>query len=108
MFNFFRTREKKYQDLSCAEFESGMKAPDTILIDVRTAGEFAGKKIKGARNLDLTSPSFEEKIKNLPKDKAYYLYCRSGNRSGQACEMMAERGFDRLNNLSGGIVSWPY
>lgn len=108
MFNFFRTKEKKYLDLSTTDFEAGMKAPDAVLIDVRTAGEFAAKKIKGARNLDLTSPSFEQQVKNLPKDKAYYLYCRSGNRSGQACDIMADMGFSRLYNLGGGIVSWPY
>lgn len=108
MFNFFKTKDKKYQDLSSAEFESGMRSPDAVLIDVRTAGEFAGKKIKGARNLDLTSPSFEKQVVNLPKDKAYYLYCRSGNRSGQACDMMASMGFSRLYNLDGGIISWPY
>jgi rhodanese-related sulfurtransferase len=108
MFNFFKTKNKKYQDLSSAEFETGMRSPDAVLIDVRTAGEFAGKKIKGARNLDLSSPLFEKQVSNLPKDKAYYLYCRSGNRSGQACDMMASMGFSRLYNLDGGIISWPY
>jgi rhodanese-related sulfurtransferase len=108
MFSFFKTKIKKYQDLTASEFEKGMKATDAVLIDVRTAGEFAGKKIKGARNLDIMSPTFENQLKNLPKDKAYYLYCRSGNRSGQACDIMANLGFERLNNLDGGIVSWPY
>jgi rhodanese-related sulfurtransferase len=108
MFSFFKNREKKYQDLSPSEFEAGMKAPDAVLIDVRTAGEFSGKKIKGARNLDITSKSFENQIKNLPKDKSYYLYCRSGNRSGQACDLMASMGFEKVYNLGGGIISWPY
>jgi rhodanese-related sulfurtransferase len=107
MFSFFKNTEKKYTDLAAAEFEKAIKSSDAVIIDVRTAGEFAGNKIKGARNIDLTSPSFSSQVRNLPKDKSYYLYCRSGNRSGQACDIMASMGFDRLHNLKGGMLSWP-
>jgi rhodanese-related sulfurtransferase len=47
-------------------------------------------------------------IKNLPKDKTYLIYCRSGNRSAQACEIMGEEGFENVKNLSGGIMRWPF
>ena len=108
MFNFFRTKPKNYTDLSNEDFKNGMTAKDAVLIDVRTAGEFQSGKIKGARNIDMMGPGFMGHIQNLPKDKKYYLYCRSGNRSGQACEVMADMGFESTFNLAGGIMSWPY
>ncbi|MDZ7680804.1 MAG: rhodanese-like domain-containing protein [Fodinibius sp.] len=40
-------------------------------------------------------------LKSLDKDKTYYLYCRTGNRSGQAAELMVENGFDNVYNIGG-------
>lgn len=108
MFNFFSAKTKKYEDIPSSTFHDLMLQPDTVIIDVRTAGEFAGGKIRGARNLDIMSASFANQVKNLPKDKVYLLYCRSGNRSGQACDIMADLGFEKLKNLSGGIMRWPF
>lgn len=108
MFSFFKTKPKNYSDLSCEDFKKGMNDKDAVIIDVRTAGEFNSGKLKGARNIDIMGSGFMAQIQNLPKDKKYYLYCRSGNRSGQACEVMAKLGFPNLNNMAGGIMSWPY
>jgi rhodanese-related sulfurtransferase len=85
-----------------------MHQPDMIILDVRSAGEFAGGKIRGARNFDIMFSGFQNQVKNLPKDKVYLLYCRSGNRSGQASKLMADLGFKKVKNLSGGIMSWPF
>lgn len=108
MFNFFRTKAKNYTDLSNEDFKNGMADKDAVIIDVRTAGEFQSGKIKGARNIDLMGSGFMERLQNLPKSKKYYLYCRSGNRSGQACETMADMGFESIHNLASGIIRWPY
>jgi len=108
MFNLFHKKAKAYSDLNAEEFYQGMKQKNAVVIDVRTAGEFHGGKLAGARNLDMMSPDFKKQVQNLPKDKAYYLYCRSGNRSGHACATMAGLGFENVYNLAGGIVSWPY
>jgi rhodanese-related sulfurtransferase len=108
MFDFFRTKPKKYTDLFCEDFQKGMTAKDAVILDVRTAGEFHSGKLKGARNIDMMSPNFMSQIQNLPKDKNYYIYCRSGNRSGQACEIMSEMGFEHTYNMAGGIIRWPY
>lgn len=108
MFDFFKPRPKKYTDLYSEEFHKGMTDKDAVIIDVRTAGEFQSGKIKGSRNIDIMGPSFMAQVQNLPKDKKYYIYCRSGNRSGQACEIMAEMGFEQTFNLAGGVMSWPY
>jgi rhodanese-related sulfurtransferase len=53
-------------------------------------------------------PSFPGKIAELDKTKSYYIYCRSGNRSGQVCNYMSGLGFGNLYNLQGGIMAWNY
>jgi rhodanese-related sulfurtransferase len=108
MFNFFKSKPKNYIDLGAEDFHKAMKEKDAVILDVRTAGEFQSGKFKGARNIDIMSPSFTTQVQNLPKDKKYYVYCRSGNRSGQACELMADMGFESTFNLAGGIMRWPY
>lgn len=108
MFNFFKSAPKNYEDIRSGTFHELMLQPDTIILDVRTAGEFAGGKIRGAKNIDIMSRNFSEQVKNLSKNKTYLIYCRSGNRSGQACEVMAGMGFESLKNMTGGISRWPF
>jgi rhodanese-related sulfurtransferase len=76
------------------------------LIDVRTAGEFASGHIKDAINIDWESGTFERDVLALDKKKTYAVYCRSGNRSGQATAQMAKDGFTSIYNLNGGIIDW--
>ena len=108
MFNFFKGKTKSYTDLTSESFQKGMSAKDAVIIDVRTAREFSSGRLKGAGNIDLMNPTFLYQLQSLPKDKKYYLYCRSGNRSGQACEVMSEMGFIEIYNLAEGIMRWPY
>ncbi|WP_186754235.1 rhodanese-like domain-containing protein [Echinicola salinicaeni] len=108
LFDIFKKQEKNYTDLKAEAFKEGMQHKDAVIIDVRSSGEFRSGKIKGARNINLMSADFMEQIKHLPKDKEYYLYCRSGNRSGSAASVMDKQGFKKVYNLTGGIGSWPY
>jgi rhodanese-related sulfurtransferase len=108
MFNFFKTEPKKYSNLSAEAFNKAMNSNDAVLIDVRSANEFRSGKIKGARNIDVMNPDFPNQIKHLSKDKQYFVYCRSGGRSGQACSIMADQGFEKIYNLSSGVSGWPY
>ncbi len=94
-------------NLSGGQFKQQLQdAPKAVLLDVRTAAEFSGGTIPGARNIDFFSPIFQQKIGQLDKDATYFVFCRSGNRSGQACKMMHQIGFD-VRNLSGGIGAFP-
>lgn len=105
MFKVFE-RTKAYTDLNSAGFEKELKNnKDAVLLDVRTKAEFNAGKIPGAINIDLMSADFEEQVAALAKDKMYLVYCRSGNRSAHACDVMASKGF-KSANLSGGIMSW--
>ncbi len=107
MFKFFSNRTEPYASLSGPEFKEAIDCCNNpVLIDVRTAGEFAAGSIKGARNIDIMSPDFNKQIEALDKRKEYFLFCRSGQRSQQACGRMASAGF-KVHNLKGGIAAWP-
>lgn len=94
------------QELSGASFmETYQKTAGAVLLDVRTPGEFASGHLEGALNVDFNNPTFSEEMQKLDKEKPYFVYCRSGNRSGQAIAMMKNGGFKNLVELQGGIVS---
>ncbi|SDK30298.1 Rhodanese-related sulfurtransferase [Catalinimonas alkaloidigena] len=104
MFNLFRSKPKGYENLDAAAFAEQLS--QGVVLDVRTSGEFSAGHLKGARNLDVTSAAFGSQLDKLDKNKPYLVYCQSGNRSGRACRLMHERGFTRLYNLRGGMLSW--
>lgn len=106
MFNLFSIGAKNYENLHGAEFKQKYnQSKGAVLLDVRTQGEFRSGSIRGARNIDFMSPSFMSTVSTLDKSKEYFLVCRSGSRSGQACNMMAKEGF-KVFNLAGGIGEW--
>ncbi|WP_394758441.1 rhodanese-like domain-containing protein, partial [Flavobacterium sp.] len=49
---------------------------------------------------------FIYELEELDKSKNYYVYCKSGGRSGQACSIMRELGFETTYNLLGGMMEW--
>ena len=92
--------------LSVNEFAQKIADPSITLLDVRTPAEFESGHIAGAINIDFESGVFKQEVQALDKTKTYALYCRSGNRSGQATSIMAKDGFDSVFNLSGGVIDW--
>jgi rhodanese-related sulfurtransferase len=101
------TGAPRNENLSGRAFKKQLEATENaVLLDVRTAGEFSGGTIPGSKNIDFLSPAFSTKVKSLSKDATYFVFCRSGNRSGQACKTMHKMGFD-VRNLSGGIGDFP-
>lgn len=72
---------------------------DTILLDVRTPEEYAAGHLDGARLLDFNGGDVAEAIPSLDPDAKYLVYCRSGNRAGQAIALMEGAGFVDLTNL---------
>lgn len=97
----------KYDNLTAAEFQARLSAtPRAMLLDVRTSSEFNSGFIPDAINIDVMRNNFYDEIAELDKSKTYFVYCRSGGRSMQACVSMADAGFT-VFNLAGGISSWP-
>jgi phage shock protein E len=73
--------------------------PAGNVIDVRTAAEFAEGHVQGARNLDVQNGDFAAALETLDKSASYNVYCRSGNRSATAVEMMRNAGFTNVVDL---------
>lgn len=80
---------------------------NAILLDVRTQEEYNSGHINGAINIDFRGADFVSEIQKLDKSKTYFVYCRSGNRSADAVQIMKENGINNIVELDGGIVSAP-
>ena len=78
-----------------------------VILDVRSEEEVEEGYIPNAINIDIREgQGFIDKLHQLDKTKSYYVYCRSGARSAQACQIMHQLGFDSVFNLEGGIMEW--
>lgn len=93
-------------NLNVTEFSAKVAEPGVVTLDVRTPGEFAEGYIEGARLIDFQSGNFENEIATLDKGATYAVYCRSGNRSGQAVKVMQDAGFTNVFNMNGGVIDW--
>lgn len=91
----------KANTLNASEFAAKYNPKTDVILDVRTVGEFQGGHLKGAKNMDWLGGVFQAKAKKLNKNKTYYLYCASGNRSSQATNMMTDLGFENVHNIGG-------
>ena len=98
--------QKNYEDTDVSGFATLVADPSIVLLDVRTAQEYAEGHIDGAVNVDYRQDNFLEKAKALlPANTKIAIYCRSGRRSASAAEKLAVEGFE-LVNLKGGIIAW--
>lgn len=95
------------QVLAYKEFQAKVNNQPVQLIDVRSAGEFQGGSIDGAICLDVNSPAFIEKAKDLINlDKPIYVFCRSGMRSNMAAGILSSLGATEIYDLEGGYINW--
>jgi|SRR5450631_4214957 len=95
------------QPISVEQLKARLDAGETIhLLDVREPGEHADFNIGGVLlPLGKVQSMQTEEIDNW-KDQEVICYCRSGNRSGQACQILEMTGFSNVKNLSGGMMAW--
>ena len=92
--------------LGIEEFAAKTAEANVVVLDVRTPAEFAEGHLANAINIDFQSGNFETDISKLDKGTTYAVYCRSGNRSGQAVKVMADLGFTDLYDMDGGVIDW--
>ncbi len=95
------------QTITVEELKAKLAAGEKIhLVDVRESHERADFNIGGLHlplgNIQTMQIDELEEFKNEP----IYIYCRSGNRSGQACLMLEPYGFKDIINVSGGMLAW--
>jgi rhodanese-related sulfurtransferase len=76
------------------------------IIDVRTIQEFNAGHIENSLQIDFYAHDFAAKLDELPKDKQYLIYCRSGRRTGITLQIMQKLNFKNVADLNYGIKSW--
>lgn len=98
--------DKMYPEISTTELESQLKNGKSInLVDVREPDEWQAGHIKEARSIPLSE--LQERIDELKQgDQEIVLVCRSGGRSGKACDFLYAQGY-KVVNVTGGMLQWP-
>ncbi len=80
---------------------------NAVILDVRTQQEWEEGIIPNAILNDIyKGQGFIYKLEELDKSKNYYVYCKAGARSSQACNIMKQMGFENTYNLDGGFMNW--
>lgn len=80
--------------------------PTFVILDIRTPQEIAQGHLPEAAFMDFYAPSFRDDLAQLDRSKTYLIYCRTGNRTGQAYAIMEELGFEKVYDMGGGITQW--
>lgn len=95
-------------DLSQNDWAEQLKNDsNAIVIDVRTDDEYSDGIIPNALHNDIyKGQGFIYRLEELDPSKNYYVYCKAGGRSAQACSIMQQMGFKNVYNLIGGIMNW--
>jgi rhodanese-related sulfurtransferase len=98
--------QQNFENTDVQGFTELIADSNVVVLDVRTAAEFAEGHIKGAILIDQGQSDFVEKVKDaLPIEKKIAVYCRSGRRSANAAGKLADVGYKCIN-LKGGIIAW--
>lgn len=107
-FFLFLTKILIMTDLSQQDWAQMAKEDaNGLIIDVRTDMELEEGKISNAIQCNIqNSVRFMEDVKRFDPNKNYYVYCRSGARSAQACMIMNASGIANTFNLVGGVMNW--
>lgn len=93
------------QDIAPAQYQQqfAQAAAPHLLLDVRTPEEFNSGHIPGAVNISVET--LADRLSEVPRDQPVVVYCRSGNRSATAAQILAEAGYADVYDL-GGITTW--
>jgi len=95
-----------YREVNAAEAAAFIANREPLILDVRTAGEFAEGHIKGA--VVVPVQVLQQRVAELAdhKDDPVFVYCRSGNRSTVAAKVLIDAGFKQIVNLRHGVKDW--
>lgn len=94
-----------YGDVTVAEASNliGDK-PGLVILDVRSQSEYDDGHIEGA--ILIPNTEIADRLDELDKGDELLVYCRTGNRSGQAIEILEEAGFTKIYHMNDGISTW--
>ena len=92
------------QQVSMVEAVKAWRNREAVFVDVRTVDEYKQGHVPGAILIPLAE--IESRRGEIPTDKKVYLICRSGNRSGQARDLLRAAGLKRTTSVGGGMNAW--
>ena len=90
---------------ACAPVEKLDTSSYAAVIDVRTDAEVATGYLEGAAHMDIQGSEFTNQLATLDQTADYYIYCRSGNRAGQAIDYMKSLGFTGVLTNGGSVAT---
>lgn len=94
-----------YDTTTVEQLKARLDAGEKLhLIDVREDEEVAAGMIPGAKHIRLGT--LPDRLSEIPKDEEVIFICRSGGRSGRACEYLSELGYRNTVNMIGGMLAW--
>jgi rhodanese-related sulfurtransferase len=101
-----KRQSRKNESLPPPQAVRRINEEGSLVLDVRENSEVKSGRIKGAKHIPLKElkPRLQELSKY--KDKSVVVYCRSGNRSAQACDVLTSNEFEKVVNLQGGVMAW--
>ncbi|WP_241764602.1 rhodanese-like domain-containing protein [Exiguobacterium chiriqhucha] len=100
----FTSDESEITKIDVETLQNRLENEEINLLDVREVDEYEGGHIEGAVNAPLSSLNATELP--YPKDEPIYVICQSGNRSAQAAQLLQERGYTEIYDISGGMIAW--
>jgi rhodanese-related sulfurtransferase len=106
LWSFFGGKIRGVQQVDANAALQLINRKDAFVLDVRESNEFKTGHIVNAKLIPLGK--LNERVSELEKyrDQPILVVCRSGNRSGAACGILAKQGFTQVYNLAGGMMSW--
>jgi len=94
-----------YGDVSVSEaYDLIQNEPGLVILDVRTQTEYDDGHIEGAILIPVAE--LPDRFNELSADDVMLVYCRTGNRSGSAMEILGENGFSKVYHMHEGISTW--
>ena len=104
LFRLFPSEPKEVVNVN--GFADRIKDPDVFLLDVRPDADFQQEHIEGATNIPAKEDNFLKKVKTtLPTDKTIAVYCKSGQCSTIAAELLVQKRY-KVMELDGGFNAW--
>jgi len=87
-----------------AVLAQGQQAEPFLFLDVRTANEYKGGHVPGAKNVPVQV--LAEHWAEVPKNKKLFVYCESGVRSTKATQILVDAGFKQVVNMKASMRGW--
>lgn len=106
VFSFFQGKPKGVNDISALQLPRLQRDGNAVIVDVCEPNEFNKEHIASSVNYPLKTLESSNRSLMKLKNKTVVLTCATGSRSVKAAKILKPMGFDNLNILKGGMISW--